>query len=118
MTGPPDGTGHQPARVVRSIAGREVALDAEGFFLDFKDWSEEAALALAREAGLAELDQAQWRIIRFLREYYAANGRAPLNRGLKTGLGLSLMEMEGLFPGGIKHGARRLAGLPNPRSCG
>jgi tRNA 2-thiouridine synthesizing protein E len=31
---------------------------------------------------------------------------------------LSLMEMESLFPGGIKHGARRLAGLPNPRSCG
>ena len=26
------------------------------------------------------------------------------------------MEMEALFPGGIKYGARRLAGLPNPKN--
>jgi sulfur relay (sulfurtransferase) DsrC/TusE family protein len=53
-----------------------------------------------------------------LREYYLQNGRAPLNRQLKAGLGMSLMEIESLFPGGLKLGARRLAGLPNPKTCG
>jgi tRNA 2-thiouridine synthesizing protein E len=28
-----------------------------------------------------------------------------------------LVELESLFPGGIKKGARRLAGLPNPKTC-
>jgi len=40
-----------------------------------------------------------------------------MNRDLKAGLGISLLDLEALFPGGIRHGARRIAGLPNPRSC-
>ena len=56
-------------------------------------------------------------MIRFLREYYACNGRAPLNRQLRKGAGMSLLELEELFPEGIKMGARRLAGLPNPKTC-
>jgi sulfur relay (sulfurtransferase) DsrC/TusE family protein len=28
-----------------------------------------------------------------------------------------LLEIEKLFPGGIKYGARRVAGLPNPKNC-
>ena len=64
-----------------------------------------------------EVDDDQWRVIRFLREYYAYHGRAPMNRDLKAGLGMSLMDLEALFPGGIRKGARRIAGLPNPRSC-
>jgi len=119
MPGPAaeDAAGGGSARLVRSIAGREIAFDAEGFLWEPDDWSEEVALALAQESGLEALDAAQWRVIRFLREFYQANGRAPLNRQLKSGTGLSLKELEGLFPGGIKHGARRLAGLPNPKTC-
>jgi tRNA 2-thiouridine synthesizing protein E len=64
------------------------------------------------------LADTHWQVIRFLREYYLQNGRAPLNRQLKAGLGMSLMEIESLFPGGLKLGARRLAGLPNPKTCG
>ena len=30
---------------------------------------------------------------------------------------MSLLELECLFPGGIRHGAKRLAGLPNPKRC-
>jgi TusE/DsrC/DsvC family sulfur relay protein len=102
---------------VRIIAGREVIFDGESFFSDPGQWSEEVAQALAREAGLTELGETQWMIVRFLREYYFQNGRSPLNREIKQGTGISLMEMEALFPGGIKYGARRLAGLPNPKNC-
>jgi tRNA 2-thiouridine synthesizing protein E len=102
---------------VRLVAGHEIIFDGEGFFSDPQQWNEEVAEALAREAGLTGMNQTQWMILRFLRTYYLENGRAPLNRQIKEGTGISLMETETLFPGGIKYGARRLAGLPNPRNC-
>lgn len=101
----------------RRLAGREVAFDNEGFFWDFEAWSEQAARELAGEAGLAELTEVHWRVLRFFRQYYQHHGRAPLNQELRKGVGVSLLEMQGLFPGGLKHGARRLAGLPNPKTC-
>jgi TusE/DsrC/DsvC family sulfur relay protein len=103
---------------VRRIAGQEILFDREGFLWDPRQWSEEVAKVLAKEIGLVELSETHWRILRFLRVYYFQNGRSPLNREIKKGTGISLMEMETLFPGGIKYGARRLAGLPNPKTCG
>jgi tRNA 2-thiouridine synthesizing protein E len=114
---PPAGT--EPLQVqVRSLAGREVVFDSEGFLSDFRQWTEEVARILAQESGIEVLADSHWQVIRFLREYYLQNGRAPLNRQLKSGIGMSLLEIESLFPGGLKQGARRLAGLPNPKTCG
>lgn len=106
---------HKP--VVRKFGQREIVFDAEGFFNDFSDWTEEICAHLTEESGLAQLTDRHWRVIRFLREFYADNGRAPLNSHLRKGTVMSLLELEALFPGGIKHGARRLAGLPNPKTC-
>ncbi len=103
---------------VRAVGGRDVAFDKEGFLSDFDDWSEELFYFLASECGLMEISDRHWRLIRFLREFYATNGRTPLNRLISKGTGMSLLQLEGLFPDGIKYGARRLAGLPNPKSCG
>jgi TusE/DsrC/DsvC family sulfur relay protein len=95
-----------------------VLFDAEGFLMHAEDWSDDLADALAAEAGLtAGLDDVQWRAVRYMRTFYAENGRGPLNRQLAKGTGLTLLELEGMFPGGIRNGARRLAGLPNPKSC-
>ncbi|MGD0623646.1 MAG: TusE/DsrC/DsvC family sulfur relay protein [Thermodesulfobacteriota bacterium] len=105
-------------RQVRSIAGQEIVFDAEGFMLDPSQWTEEVAHDLASESGITLLESTHWRVIRFIRDYYLQNGRVPLHRELKKGIGMSLLEIESLFSGGIRHGARRLAGLPNPRSCG
>jgi tRNA 2-thiouridine synthesizing protein E len=110
-------SGQEAGEKVRRIVGREITFDEENFFSDPLQWDEEVAKALADEVGLKELNETHWRILRFLREYYFQNGRSPLNRQIKQGTGISLMEMEGLFPGGIKYGARRLAGLPNPKNC-
>ena len=101
----------------RSIAGKEFLFDKEDFLWRPEDWTEELAEALAAESGIGKLSDDQWRLLRFLREYYFYNGRAPLNKDLKAGMGMSVMELESLFPGGIKRGARRVAGLPNPRTC-
>jgi dissimilatory sulfite reductase related protein len=104
-------------QTIRSIAGRQILFDNEGFLWDAGDWTEEVAEALASECGIPVLSQAQWTVIHFLRDYFSYHGRAPLNRDLKAGLGISLLELEALFSGGIRRGARRVAGLPNPKSC-
>ncbi len=103
--------------VVRNIGQREIVFDSDGFFSDFGDWDEAICTLLAGEAGLAELTGRHWRVIRFLRQFYGENGRAPLNNQLRKGTGIALLELEALFPGGIRNGARRLAGLPNPSTC-
>ncbi len=102
---------------VRSISGKEVYFDKEGYFLCAHDWTEEMVEVLSGEMGIGTLSQGQWQVIHFLRAYYLGNGKAPLHSELKTGLGCSLMELESMFPGGIRKGARLLAGLPNPQSC-
>lgn len=104
-------------RQLRNIAGRDIYFDWEGFFWDPKDWSESVALVLAAEMGMEVLEERCWTVIHFMREYYFYHGRAPMNKDLKQGTGMSLLELEGLFPLGIRRGARRLAGLPNPKAC-
>ncbi len=104
-------------RRLRNLGGKDVLVDKEGFLWHPEDWTEDVAAALAAECGIEVLNDSQWRVVRFLREFFFQNGRAPLNRDLKAGLAMSLMEIECVFPGGIKHGARRVAGLPNPRTC-
>ncbi|MEW6137089.1 MAG: TusE/DsrC/DsvC family sulfur relay protein [Thermodesulfobacteriota bacterium] len=101
----------------RTLEGRDVLFDDEGFLVNPEDWTEELAEALARSSGIAELTELHWRVLRFMRNYYVQNGRAPLNREIRTETGESIMEIERVFPGGIRGGARRLAGLPNPKSC-
>ncbi len=106
-----------PGQRVRYMAGRRIVFDEEGFFNDFLDWSEEVFELLAGESGLSSVTEQHWKVVRFLREYYAYHGRSPLNHQLKAGTGLSALELQRLFPEGIKLGARRLAGLPNPKTC-
>lgn len=102
----------------RTIAGRTILFDHRGYLQNFTDWDEEVARELAREGGLEALGEEHWRVIRFLRDFYSVNGRTPLNQQLREGTGMSLLDIQALFPGDFKERARRIAGLPNPRRCG
>lgn len=104
-------------RYMRTLLGREISFDSEGFFWEGEDWSEQVAVILAGESGIDIVTESHWKVLRFFREYFAYHGRAPMNRHLKQGTGMSLRDIEALFPDGIRLGARRLAGLPNPKSC-
>ncbi|MFH0728268.1 MAG: TusE/DsrC/DsvC family sulfur relay protein [Pseudomonadota bacterium] len=101
----------------REILERRILFDDEGFFTDFEDWSEAVFAVLAAESGISPLTDSHRRVVRFFRDYYACNGRAPMNREVREGIAMSILELERLFPEGIKKGARRLAGLPNPKTC-
>lgn len=117
MTKNASGHRDESERRIRFIAGRKVRFDSEGFFEDFDDWSKDVFEVLAYEEGITVATDQHWQVVRALRDFYAYNGRSPLNKELRKSTGISLMELESLFPGGIKNGARRLAGLPNPKTC-
>lgn len=104
-------------RHIRIIAGSEIYVDWEDFLWEPNDWTEPIAEALALEQGIGKLSEIQWEIIRFMRNFYFYEGRSPMNKELKAGTGHSIQQLEALFPGGIRLGARRIAGLPNPKAC-
>ncbi len=97
--------------------GPNSLFDEEGFLNNPESWNETIAKKIAQGQGLPELNDSHWQVIRFLRNYYLTMGKAPLNSELKKGVGLNMTQIQKMFPTGIRLGARRIAGLPNPKNC-
>lgn len=97
--------------------------DLEGYLLHLEDWSREVAEAMARADG-AELTDAHWEVIDFLRTYHKDYGLAPPVRILTRAIARRLGPDKGnsrylyrLFPDGPARQACRYAGLPKPTGC-
>ena len=93
------------------------ARDAEGFFADPEQWSEEMAPEIARENGIDPLTDRHWLVIRFMRETYLTRGSAPTIRTLGKASGVPIKELYQLFPKGPAKLAAKIAGIPKPRGC-
>lgn len=94
-----------------------VELDDEGFVVNPDEWDEGVAKALASTDGISQLTEDHWKIIGFLRDYYAKYGMAPMIRRLCKETGYPLQSVYELFPKGPVLGACRIAGLPKPVGC-
>jgi tRNA 2-thiouridine synthesizing protein E len=101
----------------RTIAGRTVQVDDEGFFQDPDQWDEEIAVELAREVGIPELTDRHWQVIHYMRKEYAEKGTGPTVRALGKSSGVSVKELYELFPKGPAKLAAKIAGIPKPRGC-
>ncbi len=102
---------------VLKVNGRDIALNDEGFLLHPEEWSEEVARAIGARENLPELTDAHWRVILYLRDYYQHFRIAPMFRKLSKDTGISLKEIESLFPGRPAKIAYKMAGLPKPSGC-
>ena len=100
-----------------TLAGVPVQRDAEGFFSDPSQWTEEMADGIARENGIAVLTDRHWIVIRFMRNAYLGNGSAPSIRTLGKVSGVPIKELYQLFPKGPAKLAAKIAGIPKPRGC-
>jgi len=95
-------------------------LDADGYLVDPREWTEEFAVATARKEGL-ELGPDHWDAIRFMRAYWeehqvAADARFVI-RHLMERLGPdSRNRLFELFPYGYPGQACRIAGMKRPRA--
>ena len=110
--------------MLRPSAKRPAApTDKEGYLLDLADWSPEVAQWLAKREGIALGDE-HWRIIRLVRDFYAAHDLSPAMRPLVRQIRAELGESKGtslyllrLFPGNPAKVAAKIAGLPRPTHC-
>jgi TusE/DsrC/DsvC family sulfur relay protein len=100
------------------VDGIQVEVNEEGFLAYPEDWNETTARLLAKaEEGLAELTDAHWAVVKFIREYYLEKNLAPMVRKMCQATGFSLMQIYDLFPSGPAKGACKVAGLPKPDGC-
>ena len=91
--------------------------DAEGFLTDPRQWDEEVAASIAREAGIPELTPRHWQVVRYMRETYLTTGEAPSIRTLGKASGVPIKELYELFPKGPAKLAAKIGGIPKPRGC-
>ncbi|PWB46442.1 MAG: sulfur relay protein DsrC [Nitrosomonadales bacterium] len=100
------------------VNGTEIETDSEGYIRNLDEWSEDYAIALAKQEGLQLTDE-HWEVIRYLRDYYQehsvqAQVRAMIKHfaqvwGKERGNNHYLHE---IFPrGGPQKQGNRLAGL-------
>lgn len=95
----------------------KVTVDDDGFIQNPEDWNERVAAALAMADGVEKLTEEHWRVLNYLREYYAQYGIAPMIRRLCKETGCSLKRIYELFPSGPAKGACKIAGLAKPTGC-
>jgi len=100
-----------------TILDQPLEVDAEGFLQRPEQWNEDLALEIARQAGLQDLTDRHWTVIRFMRDTYLAKGTAPTIRTLGKDSGVSVKELYQLFPKGPAKLAAKIGGIPKPKGC-
>jgi TusE/DsrC/DsvC family sulfur relay protein len=100
-----------------TIAGREVQIDDEGFMIEPSEWTDDLAEILAKNIGIDTLGDGHWKVIRFLREDFDAQGETPGLRRITTEIGISTKELFQLFPKKPGKKMSYVAGVPKPKGC-
>lgn len=101
----------------KTIAGKTVAVNDEGFMTNPAEWTNDIAVEIAKEEGIADLTPAHWKVIEFCRQDAAKSGKAPTLRRITTTAGVSTKDMFALFPKGPAKKVSRISGLGKPEGC-
>lgn len=99
-----------------TINGHDVQVDDEGFMTVYDEWDEGTGSALAAAIGVDMTDE-HWKVIRFLREDFKAQGETPTIRRVSTAGGVDTKQLFQLFPKKPAKKMAYIAGLPKPHGC-
>ena len=99
------------------IGGRQFVVDEEGFLQQPEIWDDEVARLFATTEGIPEMNEQQWALVRFIRQYWLEHRTAPMIRKLCQETNVNLRTIFRLFPSGPAKGACKVAGLPKPEGC-
>ncbi|MEW6419919.1 MAG: TusE/DsrC/DsvC family sulfur relay protein [Nitrospirota bacterium] len=100
---------------VIKVGGSKVELDDEGYLINFNDWNEKVACAIAEREGVSKtcpLTKERMEIIKFMREYYKKFNDFPLPTAVCRNLHQPSKCVVERFIEPIK--AWKIAGLPRP----
>jgi tRNA 2-thiouridine synthesizing protein E len=101
---------------VTTLNGKSVHVNEEGFLTEYDEWDEDLAKVLAAQIGI-DLTDAHWKVIRFLRDDFKAQGETATTRRVQTVGGVPVKEQFALFPKKPGKKMSYIAGLPKPHGC-
>ncbi len=99
-----------------TIAGRQIDVNEEGFLLNPDDWTDELGAEFARLIGV-EMTEDSWKLVKYLREDYKAQGETPTLRRVSLHTGMPVKALFTLFPGKPAKKMAYVAGVPKPKGC-
>jgi TusE/DsrC/DsvC family sulfur relay protein len=101
---------------ITTIGTVDVHVDAEGFLTEYGEWTPDLGRQLAANIGI-ELTDAHWKVIKFLRADYQAQGETATLRRVSVQAGIPVKDLFVLFPGKPAKKMAYVAGLPKPVGC-
>ena len=58
----------------------KIEFDKEGFMMKPELWNADVASTIAKDEGIEAMDETQWKVVNFIREYWKENDMAPAVR--------------------------------------
>ena len=99
----------------KTIAGKTITVNEEGYLTYFSQWDEKIGEALATEAEIT-LSPRHWEVIKYLQKEQQNQVALSIRRIGKSGL-VDIKEFYQLFPTAPLKTATKIAGIPKPASC-
>lgn len=99
----------------RTIAGKLIHLDNNGYMTDLTQWNLDVAKELAKEDNIA-LSEKHLEVIKLLQDLYHKNENITMRKIGKSGI-VDIKGLYELFPGGPLKLASKYAGIPKPQNC-
>jgi len=94
------------------VSGLKINVDDEGYLVNYDDWNEKVACAIAEAEDVEELTKDRMDIIRFMRDYYKKYNFFPILGAVCKNLHKPKECVTEQFIDPIK--AWKIAGLPKP----
>ncbi len=99
----------------KTIAGKTIQVNEEGYLNDFSEWTREVGEEIAREEGI-EMTARHWEVINFLQDEHKKGVALSIRKIGKSGV-VDIKEFYSLFPAGPLKISTKIAGIPKPASC-
>lgn len=104
--------GQRLTGVTTPLNERTYRVDIRGFLINPSEWDEEYAVFKSQEMKMPEgLTEEHWKIIRFLRSRFEESGKVPTVFDTCQANGITIEDLERLFPDGYHRGAVKVSGL-------
>ncbi len=99
----------------KTIAGKTIAVNEEGYLTDFSQWNEQVGEELAKEASI-NLTPRHWEVLKYLQKEQQNQVALSIRRIGKSGV-VDIKEFYSLFPNAPLKTSTKIAGIPKPASC-
>ncbi len=97
------------------IAGKNIAVNEEGYLTDFSQWDKAVAEEIAKENEVA-LTPRHWEVITYLQGEHKNQSPLSIRKIGKSNV-VDIKEFYELFPNGPLKISTKIAGIPKPASC-